>query len=54
MLVVGEPVFHVAMVAWDKTRGRLAGDTADNIPYFYAGFRASARKGEPGKRVLYV
>jgi hypothetical protein len=54
VLVVGEPVFHVAMVTWDKTRGRLGGDAGDNIPYFYAGFRDSARKGEPGKRMLYV
>ena len=54
VLVVGEPHFHVAMVTWDKTRGRLGSDPTDNVPYFYAGFRAGVRKAEPGKRLLYV
>src|SRR5688572_19108319 len=26
VLVVGEPAFHVAMISWDKLRGRLSGD----------------------------
>ena len=34
VLVVGEPTFHVAMMAWDKVRGRLAGDAADHLPFF--------------------
>jgi hypothetical protein len=54
VLVVGEPSFHVAMIAWDKVRGRLKGDEADNIPFFYAGFAKCVREAEPGSHVLYV
>lgn len=54
VLVVGEPGFHVAMITWDKVRGRLNGDEADNIPFFYAGFAKRAREAEPGSHVLYV
>jgi hypothetical protein len=34
VLVVGEPAFRVAMITWDKVRGRLSGDDGDNIPFF--------------------
>src|SRR5262249_34713370 len=33
VLVVGEPAFRVALLIWDKVRGRLSGDEADNIPF---------------------
>jgi hypothetical protein len=54
VLVVGEPVFRVALLTWDKVRGRLSGDPADNIPFFYAGFAERARRAEPGTDALYV
>ncbi len=54
VLVVGEPAFHVAFMTWDKVRGRLGGDRADNLPFFYDGFARSARRAVPGSRVLYV
>jgi hypothetical protein len=54
VLVVGEPSFHVAMISWDKVRGRLNGDEADNIPFFYAGFAKRVREAEPGNHVPYV
>jgi hypothetical protein len=54
VLVVGEPAFHVAMITWDKVRGRLSGDPADSIPFFYSGFADRVRRGEPGTNVLYV
>jgi hypothetical protein len=54
VLVVGEPAFRVALLAWDKVRGRLGGDTGDNIPFFYAGFAERARRAEPGTDALYV
>ena len=54
VLVVGEPEFHVAMMTWDKVRGRLNGDKADNIPFFYAGFAKRAREAEPGSHTVYV
>jgi hypothetical protein len=54
VLVVGEPAFRVAIITWDKVRGRLSGDKADNIPFFYAGFAERARQAEPGDDALYV
>jgi hypothetical protein len=54
VLVVGEPDFHVALLAWDIVEGRLKGDPACNIPFFYAGFAERARRAEPGTDALYV
>ena len=54
VLVVGEPEFRVAMIAWDKVRGRVGGDEGDNIPFFYSGFAERARKAKPGDDALYV
>ena len=54
VLVVGEPEFHVAIIAWGKVEGRINGDEADNIPFFYSGFAARAREGAPGTRAVYV
>jgi hypothetical protein len=54
VLVVGEPAYRVAIMAWDKVRGRLNGDVADNIPFHYAGFADRARRASPGTDVLFV
>jgi hypothetical protein len=54
VLVVGEPVFRVALLTWDHVRGRLSGDVACNIPFLYAGFAERARQAEPGTDALYV
>lgn len=54
MLVVGEPTYHVALMTWDKARGRLGGDRADNLPFFYDGFAARVRQAVPGTRALCV
>lgn len=54
VLVVGEPKFHVAIMTFDKVRGRLGGDKADNIPFFYEGFSSRVRSATPGTRALYV
>ncbi len=54
VLVVGEPALRVAILAWDKVRGRLGGDAGDNISFFYAGFAERARNADPGTDVLYV
>ncbi len=54
VLVVGEPEWRVAMIAFDKIKGRLLGDEADNIPFFYAGFAGRARNAEAGTDALYV
>lgn len=54
VLVVGEPGFRVAMLTWDRTKDRLLGDKADNIPFFYAGFAGRVRDAPNGVDVLYV
>jgi hypothetical protein len=54
VLVVGEPKFRIAMMALDKVRGRVGGDEADNIPFFYSGFAERARKAVPGDDALYL
>lgn len=54
VLVVGEPVFRVAILTWDKVRGRLGGDQGDNIPFFYAGFAERVRRAVPGTDALFV
>jgi hypothetical protein len=54
VLIVGEPAFRVAIITWDKVRGRLGGDKGDNIPFFYAGFAERARRATPGTDALYV
>jgi hypothetical protein len=54
VLVVGEPVFRVALMTWDKVLGRLSGDPADDIPFFYTGFAERVRRAEPGTDALYV
>jgi hypothetical protein len=54
VLVVGEPVFRIAIITWDKVRGRLGGDEGDNLPFFFAGFAERVRQAVPGTDVLYV
>ena len=54
VLVVGEPKFHVALMAFDKVRGRIAGVRGDNIRFFYEGFAARVKSAVPGTKVLYV
>jgi len=54
VLVVGEPEFKVAIMAFDKVRGRLSGDEADNIPFFYEGFATRARDARASDDVLFV
>lgn len=54
VLVLGEPDYTIAILTFDKVRGRISGDEADNIPFFYQGFATLARNPEPGSDVLYV
>ncbi|MGH1350585.1 MAG: hypothetical protein ACRBBN_07235 [Methyloligellaceae bacterium] len=54
VFVAGEPNCSIAIAPFDKVAGRLKGDPADNIPFFYAGFSNSAMKAENGVNELYV
>jgi hypothetical protein len=53
ILVVGEPDFHVALMTWGKVDGRLKGEEADNILFFYRGFADRVKAAKPGDRALY-
>jgi hypothetical protein len=52
VLVVGEPQCRIAVMTWDKVRGRLAGDTADELSFFWAGFATRAKVKKAGTDVL--
>src|SRR5262245_34062468 len=54
VLVVENPGVRVALMTWDKAGGRLGGDPADNLPFFYEGFAERVRRAEPGTDALYV
>ncbi len=54
VLVTGEPACHIAIAVWGKVRGRLAGDRADNLPFFFKGFAEEARAMTPGRHVLFA
>lgn len=54
VLIVGEPSTHIAIATWAKVRGRLSGDHADNIPFFYQGFAEIASVLPAGRRTLFV
>jgi hypothetical protein len=54
VLVIGEPKFHVAIITWNRVRGRVLGDKGDNIPFFFEGFAERAKRAKPGDRALFV
>ncbi len=54
VLVVGEPEFSVAIMTFDKIQGRLSGDPADNIVFFYNGFSERVKKAKRGDKALYL
>ena len=54
VLVVGEPEFSVAIITFDKVRGRLGGDEADNVVFFFRGFADRIASAVPGTNALYA
>ncbi|MFV8607452.1 hypothetical protein ACNRDG_24540 [Ralstonia pseudosolanacearum] len=54
VLVVREPEAHIALMTWDRVRGRISGDAGDNIPFFFEGFAQRVRTASSGTRALYV
>jgi hypothetical protein len=54
VLVVGEPSYRVAIMTFDKVKGRISGDEADNIEFFYEGFVGKLGTAVAGDDVLYV
>lgn len=54
VFVVGEPNFNIAIATFSKVKGRLSGDSADNVSFFYQGFSERARLARKGDSALYV
>jgi hypothetical protein len=54
ILVVGEPEYRIGLLTWDRVQGRLSGDSAENIPFYYKGFLVRIAEAEPGDDVLIV
>jgi len=54
VLVIGEPEYKIAILVFDKIRGRLTGDKDASISLFYRGFAERVRSAEPGDDVLYI
>ncbi len=54
ILVVGEPVAHIALMTWSRIVGRLTGDEGDDIVYFFDAFAARAAAPEAGSNVLIL
>jgi hypothetical protein len=54
LLIIGEPATHIAIATWAKVRGRVSGDPADNILFFYQGFADMSSKLPAGRQTLFV
>lgn len=54
MLIVGEPHATIALLTWNKIKGRLLNDKADHVAYFFEQFAHDAVNPEVGKNVLYI
>jgi hypothetical protein len=54
VLVVGEPEFRIALIAWDRVQKRLGGDPSDSVPFFFEGFADRVQHAKPGDDCLYV
>lgn len=54
MLIVGEPDACIVLLTWQKVKGRLLGDSADHLGYFFEQFSQEAKAPEAGKQVLFL
>ncbi len=52
VLIVGEPEYSIAILAHDKVEGRMNGDKADNIPFFYQGLVEHVRDAKKGEKLI--
>lgn len=53
MLIVGEPDATIVLMTWNKVRGRLLGDEADHVAYFFDQFTQAAKQPQAGTQVIY-
>ena len=56
MLVIGEPDYSVAFMAWEKAKGRILKGSEDNIPFYIDGVIQQIERGkqQPGLRVQVI
>lgn len=56
VLIAGLPDFSVAIMAWDKVKGRLLNGVEDSIPFYISGYKEHIEKGmkEKGYHVTIV
>lgn len=52
VLIVGEPEYSIGILAHDKVEGRMNGDKADNIPFFYLGLVEHVRDSKKGEKLI--
>ena len=54
VLVAGLPDFSVAIMAWEKVKGRVINGKEDNIPFYIDGYREHIERGrnEKGYKVF--
>ena len=48
ILVTGQPVFEVSILALDKVKGRLENGSEDNIPFYFAGYLERVKNKQSG------
>ncbi len=54
ILVTGLPEFEIALLAYDKVRGRLKNGPEDSITFFLEGYAERVREAKPGDKAMIV
>ena len=54
MLICGEPDSTIALLTWNKVKGRLLGDKSDHIAYFLDEFGKAVFQPEKGTNLVYL
>ena len=54
MLICGEPDSTIALLTWNKVKGRLLGDKVDHIAYFLDEFGKAVFQPEKGTNLVYL
>ena len=53
-LVIGEPQFHISIIAWERVAGRLAGNKGDSVVLYFEAVLQHVRAAKPGTRAIYA
>ncbi|WP_299107930.1 hypothetical protein [uncultured Tenacibaculum sp.] len=52
MLITGQPIFEVSMVAFEKVKQRIENGSKHNIPFFFKGYTHSVRTAKQGDQIM--